>query len=122
MARYGGEEFIMLLSSTSLVGACLIAERVRRTIADTPFEWQGQQLSLTVSVGVACCIPDIQQNAKLLIGQADQACYAAKSSGRNAVYVYQENEQKCIALDPLLKNRSSSTTSDRHRNHTPTLF
>lgn len=122
VARYGGEEFIMLLSSTSLVGACLIAERVRRTIADTPFEWQGQQLSLTVSVGVACCIPDIQQNAKLLIGQADQACYAAKSSGRNAVYVYQENEQKCIALDPLLKNRSSSTTSDRHRNHTPTLF
>jgi diguanylate cyclase (GGDEF)-like protein len=122
VARYGGEEFVMLLSSTSLVGACLIAERVRRTIADTPFEWQGHTLSLTVSIGVACCIPEIKQNAKRLVGHADQACYAAKASGRNAVYVYQDTDQTCIALDPLLKNKPTTLSAHRHRTNTPTLL
>ncbi|GAA3955222.1 diguanylate cyclase [Allohahella marinimesophila] len=88
VARYGGEEFAILLCHTTLDGAMLIGERVRCAVAETPFVWEGHTVSLTVSIGVASCIPERFEEARSLIKRADEALYAAKHAGRNRVVAY----------------------------------
>jgi diguanylate cyclase (GGDEF)-like protein len=85
VARYGGEEMSILLPSTDLKGALVVAERIRRYIRDMIFftEEKHQIPPITVSIGVA------QQRKSdtptELINRADQALYLAKTSGRNQV-------------------------------------
>jgi diguanylate cyclase (GGDEF)-like protein len=78
--RYGGEEFAILLPSTALADAVNLAERLRIQIqAGLP----GLR-PITVSIGVACCGPDIR-TAKALVEKADEALYQAKRLGKNRV-------------------------------------
>ncbi len=91
IARYGGEEFSIILPETDLYHANLIAERIRQTIADTNFEMLGQQLKMTLSIGVSCLDgasdggATIDKIAELLIKDADEQVYIAKKGGRNRV-------------------------------------
>ena len=85
IARYGGEEFTMCLPDTSTKVAKLIAERLRKTIADatTSFE-EGKLLPpVTVSLGIAQMLPG--QTLDSLISAADSALYRAKAKGRNCI-------------------------------------
>ncbi|TYC58210.1 diguanylate cyclase [Marinobacter sp. BW6] len=89
LARYGGEEFSILLPATPEEGAVRVAERVRQAVARSPVH-SGERVapvSLTISVGVACLVPDPDMEPQELIRQADEALYAAKESGRNNVTV-----------------------------------
>jgi|TARA_R110000868_G_C10973150_1_gene771286 diguanylate cyclase (GGDEF)-like protein len=82
--RYGGEEFAMILPGLRAEAAFPAAERVRQTIADNGvFLSNGQQLSITVSIGVAIYGP--LNTPPKIVGMADRALYAAKAAGRNAV-------------------------------------
>jgi diguanylate cyclase (GGDEF)-like protein len=58
VARVGGEEFAMLLPETGLENAALVADRLRRAIADTPLVVAGAPIRLTVSIGVARHTPE----------------------------------------------------------------
>ncbi len=86
-ARYGGEELAVILPHTPLMGARIVAEKIRLAIFDAAIPlpetaWQ----RVTVSLGVAACHPDRQLlGPEQLIQQADQALYRAKQSGRNRV-------------------------------------
>jgi len=85
IARYGGEEFTMCLPDTAIKVAKLIAERLRKTIADetTSFE-EGKLLPpVTVSLGIAQMLPG--QTLDSLISAADSALYRAKAKGRNCI-------------------------------------
>ena len=83
-ARYGGEEIVILMTATESAQACLIADRLRSTIASTPLTLtNGKQLSLTVSGGIAEWQPGTGLEA--LIRAADQALYLAKSGGRDQI-------------------------------------
>jgi two-component system, sensor histidine kinase LadS len=87
LARYGGEEFSILLPATPEEGALRVAERVRQAVARSPVH-SGERVapvSLTISVGVACLVPDADLEPQELIRLADEALYAAKESGRNRV-------------------------------------
>ncbi|QIB64638.1 sensor domain-containing diguanylate cyclase [Kineobactrum salinum] len=88
VARYGGEEFVVLLPATELEGAAAVAEEIRSEIAAAPYQWNGQPVPLTVSIGVAACIPDRQQALEWLLRHADEALYAAKAAGRNRTMIY----------------------------------
>ncbi len=79
--RMGGEEFALLLSKTDIDGALVIAERVRQAIASTIFCYDGQKISVSVSLGVAC--HDSNESRGSLLERADQALYSAKRLGRN---------------------------------------
>ncbi|SEK74123.1 diguanylate cyclase (GGDEF) domain-containing protein [Colwellia chukchiensis] len=82
--RYGGEEFAVILPNTELSGAEEVAERIRQTIALKAVDYQGQNIGITVSLGVAVLA---QQDKRYedLISRADNALYKAKFSGRNRV-------------------------------------
>lgn len=91
LARYGGEEFVILLADASRSVATDIAERMRKTVAETHFTASsGKTLRVTLSVGISTLEPDSKLTVKGLLQSADQAVYGAKLSGRNQVKVSAE--------------------------------
>lgn len=92
LARIGGEEFIVLLPDTGLPDAVLLAERIRKSVEDFPFEEIGR---MTVSLGVT----DFRQtdDNEAILKRVDSAMYLAKENGRNRCEVIgreENNEQK----------------------------
>ena len=85
LARMGGEEFIIVMPEADAAGALLVAERLRKRIADTPIiiDINGGKLMTTISIGCAELSNDRDETAEVLIERADKALYEAKSSGRN---------------------------------------
>ena len=92
-ARYGGEEFVVLLPHTDNSSGERLAERIRRAIAAAPFALpNGDDVSITVSIGIAGVSPDPESSdlktmGDALIARADVALYRAKSGGRDQVQV-----------------------------------
>ncbi len=80
VARYGGEEFVVILPSTPLSGAMIIAERLRLSLQDANWPLR----AITASFGVCELTPEMKTN-KQLIAEADRALYQAKRQGRNRV-------------------------------------
>lgn len=86
--RYGGEEFSVLLPETKYPDAIVVAERIRRTVAQTefyPFTLDGhpETVTKTVSLGVTEIHP--HDDMKSFIKRTDNAMYQAKKSGRNKI-------------------------------------
>ncbi len=82
--RYGGEEFVLLLPDTSLEGATIAAEKVRRAIMLLELPDIDETVTITASFGVAV-LPDHASHGDSLLREADRALYAAKDDGRNCV-------------------------------------
>ncbi len=83
--RYGGEEFVVLMPDAGQAQAQNIAERVRKSISETPFSvGEGLMINITVSLGVALNNPTGDTPERLL-KRADMALYRAKNEGRNRV-------------------------------------
>jgi len=87
IGRYGGEEFIVFLPNTTDSGACVMADRLCKSIANASFEISTGDLSVTVSLGV-CTLTDDCKDLNTLIERADLALYEAKRTGRNRMIVY----------------------------------
>ncbi len=83
--RYGGEEFVMILRNTTLSGARLLADRIRRRVENMECQGSRKPISMTVSAGVAAM--ENGETAQQLFERADSALYAAKHGGRNQVCV-----------------------------------
>lgn len=84
--RIGGEEFAVILPHTTENAALGIAEKLRRTIAETPIVCGERHLEITISIGVASGAYDLGA----LLAFADKAMYRAKAQGRNQVVRYAE--------------------------------
>jgi diguanylate cyclase (GGDEF)-like protein/PAS domain S-box-containing protein len=80
VARYGGEEFVVILPQTDQIGAQIIAERIRATIAVVPWP----RSLITVSIGVAAFGISVPDQATL-IARADSALYQSKNNGRDQI-------------------------------------
>ncbi len=85
-ARYGGEEFVLILPDTSLDGAMLVAERMRKNVARLSVRIGNEKLKVTSSFGVASVQGKTRGGGAELIERADTALYAAKRAGRNVVH------------------------------------
>lgn len=79
-SRYGGEEFAAILPQTGYQEALRLAERIRSRVE----RYYKDDLSVTVSVGVATC-PLNATSARTLIAMADKALYQSKTNGKNKV-------------------------------------
>lgn len=89
--RYGGEEFALLLSETEAEGAQQVAERVRQAIEGYPFVFNGKDIIVTASIGIACL--SSRDNAERLFNKADAALYQAKATGRNRVHMFTQGKK-----------------------------
>ena len=86
VARYGGEELVTLLADTALEGAVPLAERQRQAVAALGIPHTDSEIgSVTLSLGVASCVPKKGTSPQSLVERADAALYEAKRLGRNQV-------------------------------------
>jgi len=84
-ARYGGEEFVIMLRTTSMDQAKMIAERVRKLVADLQVTLESKTIDVTISLGVAALSQDRLVTPDELLKAADEKLYEAKAAGRNQV-------------------------------------
>jgi diguanylate cyclase (GGDEF)-like protein len=85
--RWGGEEFLIILPETDLSTAYEVAEKIRETTANLVINYEGQSISISISIGVACMSE--QGSSHTLIEHADNALYRAKKKGRNSTECHQ---------------------------------
>lgn len=93
IGRIGGEEFAFLISEASEKECMQIAERLRRSFAETPFQLSnGKSIQITCSFGVARIVKQSsntpEYHIETAMQQADVALYRAKNSGRNKVALH----------------------------------
>jgi len=84
IGRQGGEEFAVIATGRSIRELAQLAELLRSTMAATPFNWEGEDISLTISLGTSMA-PPTEASVKSLLSSADEALYEAKKRGRNRV-------------------------------------
>ncbi|HEC19014.1 MAG TPA: diguanylate cyclase [Gammaproteobacteria bacterium] len=87
LARYGGEEFVIILPDTDEAGALKVAQLVKQELAaiEIPHNFSPIAKHLTVTQGVASCLPGLDGRPDQLLKSADHALYAAKAQGRNQI-------------------------------------
>ncbi|MEE9355970.1 MAG: sensor domain-containing diguanylate cyclase [Methylococcaceae bacterium] len=91
LARYGGEEFVALLGNINEKKAIEIAERIRQTIFDLAIDCGGNQVKISISIGMSLYYPGNAQLtvskeiASRMLASADASLYKAKTKGRNCV-------------------------------------
>ena len=84
VARYGGEEFVFIAPNTNAEQALVFARRVRDAIMALQLPHAMSDYGhISVSIGVASCIPAGEGGMSEVLEAADAALYQAKLAGRN---------------------------------------
>ncbi|HMV30400.1 MAG TPA: sensor domain-containing diguanylate cyclase, partial [Anaerolineales bacterium] len=87
LARYGGEEFVILLPRTLPYEAEQVARRLWEAIYSPAFHFEGEEIFVTISVGIASS-DSSTDSLDMLMRHADEALYHAKHGGRNQWVVW----------------------------------
>ena len=99
MARTGGEEFSVILPKANPDQAMQFAERIRGHVGSREFIVYGQNIHVTISIGMASWPSDAEiVEPKMLVYFADQALLTAKESGRDCVVAVGD-------MDPEVRQR-----------------
>ncbi|MDX5406455.1 MAG: diguanylate cyclase [Chromatiaceae bacterium] len=85
--RYGGEEYAVLLVDTPLAQAAVLAERLRKSVEALTIPYNGQQLKVTLSLGLAEYDSGMKEHRQW-IEAADKGLYQSKANGRNQLTCY----------------------------------
>jgi diguanylate cyclase (GGDEF)-like protein/PAS domain S-box-containing protein len=91
LARLGGDEFAILLMDCPLELAENKAEALRELVKEFQFIWQGKRFDVSFGIGVVP-INESSGSTTDVLCAADAVCYAAKSRGRNQIFVYQSDD------------------------------
>ncbi len=85
VCRYGGEEFTVILPDADVIGAELVANRMRESVKGLQIPHSSSSTGgyLTISLGISTIIPEHGQSATVLLDAADKALYRAKAEGRD---------------------------------------
>lgn len=102
IGRYGGEEFLLVLPEADVEQAAAVAEKLRRLVGRTPVTLpDGEELAVTISIGVAAGAGE-GLRLDTITRDADTALYAAKSLGRDQVYLFKElDDGRSIHRSPI---------------------
>jgi diguanylate cyclase (GGDEF)-like protein len=88
-ARYGGEEFAVICRGSDAAQAMVVGERMRKAVEAYKFVYDGSNIPVTISVGVAVLPDPAVKDANDIVSLADQALYKSKNAGRNRVTLFQ---------------------------------
>lgn len=91
LARYGGDEFVFLLPNSRREGVLSFANRIRKHIYRSLLFIGGEQVQISVSMGVANYRPGTS-DLESLFNAADTALYEAKLAGRNTAVFFAADE------------------------------
>jgi diguanylate cyclase len=108
--RYGGEEFAVILPSTNINDARCAAERFRNAVESSVTKFDGKQLAVTASIGVAQVHDN--DNPIALIRRADDAMYKSKEAGRNCGHWHDGSRCLPVTEDALPPSANSAETDD----------
>lgn len=93
VCRWGGEEILIILPHCALADAQKIADRIRNTLSASPISYQGQNIQVTMTLGVASSSE--AANVDKVVQVADNNLYYGKRHGKNCV-ILSEN----VASEP----------------------
>lgn len=97
IGRYGGEEFLLLLPDTIFDEGVAVAERIRNDVRREPFRIGGDEIRVSVSLGISC-FEETDRNLEDLLKRADDGLYKAKHAGRDRVeWVYNTSDAVAFA-------------------------
>ena len=88
LARIGGDEFVAVLTDLADTAACVPLLQRLLDAAAVPVDINGLELRVSASVGVTVYPQPESVDGDLLLRQADQAMYQAKSSGKNRYHFF----------------------------------
>jgi diguanylate cyclase len=105
VARYGGEEFSVVFPGSKLSEIAAAAERARAAIQAATFMFEGKQLKVTASIGLA----EIRSGEAIVetVKRADESLYASKKAGRNCAHWHDGETGQ--PLSQLLNKAASRT-------------
>jgi diguanylate cyclase (GGDEF)-like protein/putative nucleotidyltransferase with HDIG domain len=98
LARYGGDEFVILMPETKAEDAQILMERIRTEVQKI---FIAENISITISCGIAQGSPESNDGSGDVIRRADLALYEAKSAGRNCVKLWDKNMSKILSQDDI---------------------
>lgn len=78
-------EFLVLLPRTSPENAVTVLDHLRASVAESPARFGEASISLRISIGVCCVVPNEDDTTASLLARADAALYEAKGLGRNTL-------------------------------------
>jgi diguanylate cyclase len=110
--RYGGEEFGVIMPATSVAGACLLAERIRKAVGDSVTCCDKKKLKVTISIGVAQAM--LGESSEEIIRRADEGLYKSKEAGRNCGHWH--DGSRCM---PICKPNSLAANAEPNSGEPP---
>ena len=87
IGRYGGEEFIIVYKGIQPRDVSMLCERLRISIEEHKFTFEGQDIYVTASVGCAAITLMADDTVQSIVQRADTALYKAKEQGRNRTVI-----------------------------------
>ena len=95
IARLGGDEFGLLTEGVETANVGTLVEKVRSTVSDTEFVWQGRPHSVAVSGGMVL-IDQRSKDVNSVMQYVDEARHFAKDAGRNRIKEYEFDDESLI--------------------------
>lgn len=86
IGRYGGEEFIIMMPKTTKKNALTCMEKIRTFINMKPYKFNGKELKITASFGIAS-YPEDSSDIQDLLAISDIRLYRAKRMGKNRIEI-----------------------------------
>lgn len=92
VARLGGDEFGILMVDRDIEEGRTLAAEIGRALASFRFYWDESTFSLSASLGLVE-VSEASESTRLILQQADAACYVVKDTGRNQVRVFRAEDE-----------------------------
>ena len=94
LTRYGGDEFVIIMPETKAKDAVILLERIRAKTQEIKVV---EDLTMTISCGIAQSLSEPADSSREVMRRADLALYEAKSAGRNRVKIWDETMSKALS-------------------------
>jgi two-component system cell cycle response regulator len=96
VGRFAAGRFMIVVPACNMYETVMLAERIRKSLCDTPIDAGCGPIPISASFGVSAGLPEPDQAAKPLIEAAQRALQRAKAAGGNRVYLAASDSQAVV--------------------------